>query len=129
MFCKQCGTNIPDDTKFCPNCGSAVEETAIQPAEVAAVAKPVAGNSTEVLVWGIIGLAFACSFFMSFLGIIFSAIAKKKAKGYESTYGLVSGKARIGKNLAKAGFIVSIILTVLCAVYFAALIGVAINYA
>ena len=28
MFCKNCGTQIPDGTKFCPNCGAQVETEA-----------------------------------------------------------------------------------------------------
>lgn len=26
MFCRNCGTQVSDDTKFCPNCGSPVDE-------------------------------------------------------------------------------------------------------
>lgn len=25
MYCKSCGSEIPDDAKFCPECGMAVE--------------------------------------------------------------------------------------------------------
>ena len=28
MFCKQCGTNLPEGAKVCPNCGMAVEQSA-----------------------------------------------------------------------------------------------------
>ena len=27
MFCTKCGFNLPDDVKFCPNCGTTVENT------------------------------------------------------------------------------------------------------
>lgn len=67
---------------------------------------------TNVLVWGIIGLAFSCSFYLSFLGIIFSAIGKSKANTY-FTYCEYSKQAKIGNNLAKAGLIVGIIFTAL----------------
>ena len=33
MFCTKCGFNMTDDTKFCPNCGTAVEETEKQQQE------------------------------------------------------------------------------------------------
>ena len=25
MFCKNCGTKVEDNAKFCPNCGSALD--------------------------------------------------------------------------------------------------------
>lgn len=40
MFCKNCGTQLPDDSKFCVNCGAQIE-AAVQPAE-APVAEPPA---------------------------------------------------------------------------------------
>ena len=126
MECKICGAQLAEGAKFCPNCGAAVSEVqpevvvnepvvaaapVIEP--VAAPAAPVPGNSTPVLVWGILGLAFACSFYLSILGIIFSAIAKGKASKYLAEYGMLTGKARTGRGLAIAGLIVGIILTVI----------------
>ena len=26
MFCKKCGANIPDDSRFCPVCGTPVDQ-------------------------------------------------------------------------------------------------------
>lgn len=31
MFCKQCGIEVEDDKKFCPNCGNALENTVADP--------------------------------------------------------------------------------------------------
>ncbi len=77
----------------------------------------------EILLNGILGLAFATSFFASFVGIIFSSIAKKKANEYINLKGQLEGRAKVGFNLAKPGFIVGIIFTVLFAIYFLALIA------
>ncbi len=119
MYCNNCGTFIHDGVKFCPNCGACV--TASQPGPDCGASQYTApsynynsgGNSSPVLVWGILGLAFACSFWLSFLGIIFSAIAKGKANNYFATYGYDSKKATVGQKLATAGLIVGIILTAL----------------
>ena len=72
--------------------------------------------STQTLTFGILGLAFAGS---SILGIIFSAIGMKKAKAYVEQFGELTGKAKIGRILAKVGLIVSIIMTVFWVLYFA----------
>ncbi len=42
MFCKNCGTQLPDDGKFCANCGASVEPEAVQPAEAPVAEAPVA---------------------------------------------------------------------------------------
>ena len=136
MICPKCGAQLADDSKFCPNCGAAVEAPPVvnayapqnntytytepTPVYTAPVQNaPAAGNdnSTSVLVFGILGLSFACSFYLSLLGIIFSAVAKKKAKAYEAAYGDTSGKVRVGKRLAKAGTIIGIILLVFFVIY------------
>ncbi len=72
-----------------------------------------AALSTPILIFGILGIAFACTFYLSFLGIIFSAIAKGKVKQYLAEGGVLSGKAKVGNILAKVGLIVGIILAAL----------------
>ena len=115
MNCSNCGAIVPEGTKYCPNCGTeqAFEQPQYEGYEAQTATQPNVVSSTPVLVWGILGLAFACSFYFSILGIIFSGVAKKLAKKYVATYGVLTGKARVGKNLATAGLIVGIIFTVL----------------
>ncbi len=72
---------------------------------------------TNVLVWGILGLAFACTWVFSFLGIIFSAVAKSKAKAYLRSGAAYSTQVKVGKNLATGGLIAGIILSVFWVLY------------
>ena len=84
----------------------------------------VSALSTPILIFGILGLSFACVPYINFLGIIFSAIAKGKVKKYLAEGGVLSGKAKIGSILATVGLILGIIFTVIFAiVIIAAIIG------
>lgn len=78
-------------------------------------------TSAKVLVFGILGLAFACSFFLSFLGIIFSAICLSQTGNFARENGAVFGKAKVGRILSKVGLPVGIVFTVLFIVYIVAI--------
>ena len=128
MLCEKCGSQLNDNSRFCPNCGAPIpgEEQNVTPTST--YEGPM-GNPGPVLVWGILGLSFACSFFLSFLGIIFSVIGLKKANQFASfTGGAYSKQASIGRGLSKAGLIVGIILTVLFVIYIIALVALAVRY-
>ena len=129
MFCRQCGTEIPEDSRFCSNCGTAVDaatNTAIVPtaktdiakSETGAAAQAAPASPVPVMVWGIVGLTLSILFYFSIFGIIFSAIANKKAKNYIAQYGNASNMARVGKGLSKAGIIVGIINTIFLVLFF-----------
>ena len=64
------------------------------------------------LIFGILAIAFACSYYLSFMGIVFGAISMGKAKLYMASYPL-TGKAKVGRILGKVGFILGIVFTVL----------------
>lgn len=74
-------------------------------------------DANDLFVWGIVGLAFSSSFFLSFLGIIFSSIARNKAKAYIARYHAIYGKAKVGNILSKVGVPLGIGLTILCILY------------
>ena len=117
MYCEKCGSQINENTRFCPNCGALIKGEE-QNVTAASTYEGPMGNPTPVLVWGIIGLSFALTWVLSFLGIIFSCVGLKKARSFaEFTGGAYSKQATIGRNLSKAGLIVGIILSILFIVY------------
>lgn len=67
---------------------------------------------SNVLTFGILALAFSLSFYLSFLGIVFGAIGKNKAKAFIEANGETSGQVKAGNIMAKIGFIVGIVMTV-----------------
>ncbi|MBQ2357350.1 MAG: zinc ribbon domain-containing protein, partial [Ruminococcus sp.] len=89
MNCQNCGANV-DGKAFCPQCGAQVQAPA-QPSYNynTGYNQPAApqGNPTNVLVFGILGLALSE---LGIVGLIFSIIALKKANNYIATYGDIS---------------------------------------
>ena len=63
---------------------------------------------TNILVWGILALAFAETAIFSILGIIFGNVAKGKVKKYQEKFGDTDGKATVGKIFANISVPLSI---------------------
>ncbi len=127
MFCPKCGAAINENQRVCPACGHPIagEENNVT---AATTYKGPLANPVPVLVWGILGLSFALSFVLSFLGIIFSAVGLHKATSYYAFTGSApSNMVRIGRKLSIAGLIVGIILTILFILYVAMFIELASN--
>ena len=129
MFCRNCGSQLPDNAAFCGNCGTKVEAVAAAPQQPAyeAVQQPAPAQEPvfvapqqpvqappkpavdpylddlagSVLARGITGLILA---FVGIPGIIVSAKAKNLAAEYERKAGQLSGRAKVGSILAKVGF-------------------------
>ena len=122
MFCKNCGRQLDEGENICPACGTmnASETTATPTAgieyavnDVAAVNERLKDEMAgEALKWGIISLAFAASGCLSLLGFIFSFIAKSKALAYEQAFGVLEGRAKVGRILGKVGFGVGLGMTI-----------------
>ena len=81
-------------------------------------------QSKSCLIFGILAIAFGSSFYLSFLGIIFGAIARSKAKTYMMSYPLV-GRAKVGRILGTVGFVLGIILTVFFTIWLIVVIAAA----
>ena len=130
MFCKNCGRQLDEGENVCPVCGT------VNGGETAAASTLEYGYDTvnetneqmksemagQALKWGILSLAFSASGFLSLLGFIFSFIAKSKALSYQQTYGMLEGKAKVGRILGKVGFGLGLGLTIYMG--FAVLVGV-----
>jgi hypothetical protein len=134
MFCKNCGRQLDENENVCPVCGTVNGgETATAPtveygydAVNAANEQMKSEMAGQALKWGILSLAFSASGCLSLLGFIFSFIAKSKALAYEQTFGMLEGKARVGRILGKVGFGVGLGMTIyMC---FAFLVGLAAGF-
>lgn len=124
MFCKNCGNEIAEGTKFCASCGAPVDEA---PKAAEATMGDVASDSdkaarnksaTKILTLGICSVAFSNSFWLAIVGWILGGICKNKVREYEARFGPVSGKAKVGKYLGVGGFIGGIVFTVLSSWYY-----------
>ena len=120
MYCKNCGAQINDNARFCSACGyEQVADNVKEPIDLSpALADAKDRLANQILTWGILSLAFATTFWLSLLGFIFSFVAKSKVGLYERNFGPVSYRSKVGRDLAKAGFIVGLIFTILSAIYF-----------
>ena len=122
MFCTKCGRELSDAETYCPYCGPIFSHLDGTPYEIPddIVKDQMAGN---VLTWGILSLAFAVSGCLSLLGFIFSFIAKSRARAYEQTFGVLEGKAKVGRILGKVGFGVGLGYSIFFALYFVLIVA------
>lgn len=135
MFCKNCGRQLDEGENVCPVCGTVNGgETATAPtveygydAVNAANEQMKSEMAGQALTWGILSLAFSASGCLSLLGFIFSFIAKSKALAYEQTFGVLEGKARVGRILGKVGFGVGLGMTIYMGL--ALLVSIAVGFA
>ena len=70
-------------------------------------------SPTKILVFGILGLAFSCSFFLAMGGIIFSALCLSLANEYYRITGQLTGKIKVGRILSRIGLILGIVMVAL----------------
>ena len=127
MFCKNCGRQLDEGENVCPVCGtvnggetSAAATTVEYSFDAVGEANEQLKNSMagQALTWGILSLAFSASGCLSLLGFIFSFIAKSKALAYEQTFGVLEGKAKVGRILGKVGFGLGLGMTIYMGIAF-----------
>lgn len=117
MICTNCRHPISDTYNLCPYCGmlvSAMEQTAIAPIDANPKVKPTPSRkgNTLILVFGLLSLLLAHTFFFSIAAIVFGAIAKSKANKKYRSEGVLSARANAGRIIGKIGFILGIIVGV-----------------
>ncbi|MCC6094183.1 MAG: zinc-ribbon domain-containing protein [Eubacterium sp.] len=120
-FCKKCGNELPDGTKFCPKCGAPVDEhpeagtgSANQPTgtDINATHEDGAhGQALGSLICGIVGVVmwffgYSCivSVILGIVGIVLAENAKKS--------GNLEGMRTAGFVLSVIALIVGVIVTI-----------------
>lgn len=122
MFCKYCGAPLDGDAKFCTKCGAGVDPApGMTPTPAAPAYNPAGPSPTKVMVFGIIGLALSSA---GIPGLVLSIIALRFADEFARLNGGLFGQAKVGRILGKVGLIVSIVMTVIWALYIVLLIAV-----
>jgi uncharacterized membrane protein HdeD (DUF308 family) len=131
MFCKNCGKEVPENSKFCPSCGQSQEvienekpkeDTQGQPTmSTTEPAKKIilAHRGTMILVFGILGIVLN---FICCVGVaqVFSILALVMGVGdlKKMKFGMMESE---GKGITTAGMIMGIIglaLTIIAIVGF-----------
>lgn len=112
-FCKNCGTQLDDNYKVCPNCGQpVVAQPAQQEAAPVAVEEPKGPWKVFAilgLVFGIVGLVLSWA---SFGGLIISVVAL--------VFSILGLKSKAKHGMAVAGLVLSIIALALSLILFIA---------
>ncbi len=104
MYCEHCGAALNEASHFCANCGAPIA-VSVKPA-VPIENPKTAAMRTPILVFGILGLAFAWPYFFLWIpGFIFSIIAICKIGKYRAAGGQLTGKAKAGNILATIGLV------------------------
>ena len=135
MFCKNCGNEIVEGTKFCASCGAPVEDVskASEPTTVKVDVDPdreARGSSARlILTQGICSVAFACTFWLGIVGWVMGAICKKTVREHESRFGPVSGVAKVGTYLGIGGYVGGIVTAILSTSFVLGYIAFIIFYA
>ena len=112
MFCTKCGRQLDEGESYCPSCGAmtASEPSALYDTSTEAAQDQLRNEmADDAFIWGIMSLV--CSL-LGLLGFIFSFIARSKAFAYRKTFGVLEGKARVGRILGKVGFGVGLGMTI-----------------
>ena len=109
MRCIKCGAEMPDNSKFCPNCGEIVDDKIENIGETRNINYENAKNepnglSVTSLILGI--ASFVCiiiniylALLCSILAIVFGAIGRKKGAKGIGTAGMVTGIVATGINV------------------------------
>ncbi|MBR5279397.1 MAG: zinc ribbon domain-containing protein [Clostridia bacterium] len=123
MFCRFCGSELPENANFCTKCGKIIDDAGL--AQAPATLEDLIGDPAaraqedpfknekdelggDILKYGIMSLAFGCTGILSLLGLIFACIGKSKVGKYLAKFQETQGKSTVGKHLCTAGLWASI---------------------
>lgn len=122
MYCRNCGTKIDEDVKFCPNCGENLQSTAQEPSTSTGTPEVVEDKPAKVWtifsqvgkILGIVCLATSLIPYINYIslefaiaGIVFSCLGRK-AKTEET-----DKNCSLGLKLSIAAVVVSFVMAVL----------------
>lgn len=127
MFCKFCGSEIPEDGAFCIKCGK-VNEPVGEDGRGTVIVRPIACDAegpeqseerasaqaqksagNKVLIFAIIGIVCALTGGLSCVGLVFSLLARTKLGQYRVHYGATNGSATVGKYLSIAAIVLNVV--------------------
>lgn len=130
MFCKNCGRESTDNSRFCPYCGAELTpetnyNTYAYNAAPTPIADPGAGLGTAAMILGIVGLSLGaiCSCLFAFLGgfiplacaivaVVLGVVGKKKS----AAVGIENKKAKVGITLGVIAIVVIVVFILLNAI-------------
>ena len=102
-YCKFCGSQIEDNAKFCPNCGARLEEER--------VVNNISSNEEDLPTNGLGIAGFILSLVSIFVPIVYWYFPIIALVLSSIAFAHREGKAQ--KGLTKAGFIISLVITIL----------------
>lgn len=111
MYCTNCRTSVADNYNQCPYCGGILRYDPVEGEE----------SNLSTMIFGIVAAGLSCTFYLSFLGIIFGVIAVAKSKKFIRPDGTIGGRAKAGRICGMVGIIAGAILTFLLIILLIAL--------
>ncbi len=138
MFCKHCGSSLPENASFCATCGKKISaapaddtkqdfnytpgfdfEASSTTYDFPAAGTPAQPTPTDeardahggkILCFAILALAFSLSFYLAIVGTVFFILARIQLGQYLAKYGETEGRATVGKALSIAALPVNIVM-------------------
>ncbi len=127
MFCENCGAQLQENVKFCPECGAPVAASGVQMQQMTepqrqtsgeTVAAPASDNgfskALTLFIFADVGAVLGWIPYTCLIGLVFSAIARGMARrfvnaGYQIGGQNLTGKAKVSGIFAQIGRIVSLV--------------------
>ena len=132
MFCKHCGSNLPDGASFCVTCSKKITtdtpyaqdftfnttdtdfsfDSSPQPQAPQPKDEERDAHGGRILCFAILALALSASLYLAPIGTVFYILARINLGKYIAKYGETEGRASVGKALSIAALPVNIVMMV-----------------